>query len=224
MIERITLKNQDKIPELKGYKPSSFKEVASKKIALESLVDTGIVGYKEITDLNKISFGHFILLEKLLAIPQDGDKKALMLMPIVLRPLDEVKLDNEDVDKESKHKEAILDLPIGVIYGSFNRFLELRKTYLYKTYNGVIYGTLEESEDDDTEEEEEGTRTDSSQSARQFHNEKFFWHNMVADVSGNNIFKFQETVELMMYEVMPFLAEKRSKEIVEYLEHKASMI
>ena len=127
---------------------------------------------------------------------------------------------DEDAVKEGEHKDAVLDENIGNVYGAFNRFMDVRKTYLYKTYNGVIYETLDEEEDD--EEEKEGTNVGSSTSARAFHTKKFFWNSMIADVAGNDIFKFSEVVELMMYVVMPFLAEKRSLQIVEYLEAKAA--
>ena len=88
---------------------------------------------------------------------------------------------------------------------------------LYKTYNGVIYGVLDESEDD---EKEEGTNVGSTQSAREFHSKKFFWNSMISLVANGDIFKFDQAVELMMYVVMPFFAEKRSLEIIENLENK----
>ena len=225
-MKRITLRNQKELESLRNSSKevNSIDELLLRKVLEESLQDNGIENFKEITDLNNISFGHFILIEKILAIENlSPDERVTMLSPVILRPLNELKIDNEDAIKEEEHKNAVLDENIGNIYGAFNRFMELRKTYLYKTYNGVIYETLDEDDEDDEEEKEkEGTNVGSSTSARAFHTKKFFWNTMIADVAGNDIFKFSEAVELMMYVVMPFLAEKRSLQIVEYLEAKAA--
>jgi hypothetical protein len=222
-MERITLRNQKKLESLRtsSSEVNSIDELLLRKVLEDSLQDNGIENFKEITNLNNISFGHFILIEKILAIEKlSPDESVAMLSPVILRPLNELKIDNEDAVKENAHKESVLDENIGNIYGAFNRFLEIRKIYLYKTYNGVIYETLDEEEED--EEEKEGTNVGSSTSARAFHTKKFFWNTMISDVAGNDIFKFSEVVELMMYVVMPFLAERRSLQIVEYLEAKAA--
>jgi len=222
-MNRITLGNQKELESLRdsSKKVNSIDDILLRKVLEDSLHDNGIENFKEITNLNNISFGHFILIEKILALDKlPPDERVAMLSPIILRPLEELKLDNEDAIKESAHKDCVFDENIGNIYGAFNRFLEVRRIYLYKTYNGVIYETLDE--DDDEDEEEEGTSVGSGTSARAFHTKKFFWNTMISDVAGNDIFKFSEVVELMMYVVMPFLAEKRSLQIVEYLEAKAA--
>ena len=222
-MKKITLRNQKELESLRddSMKVNSIDELLLRKVLEDSLHDNGIENFKEITNLNNISFGHFILIEKILSVENlSPDERVAMLSPIILRPLNELKIDNEDAVKEAEHKESVLDENIGNIYGAFNRFMEVRKIYLYKTYNGVIYETLDEDEDD--EEEKEGTNVGSSTSARAFHTKKFFWNSMISDVAGNDIFKFSEVVELMMYVVMPFLAEKRSLQIVEYLEAKAA--
>ena len=222
-MKRITLRNQKELESLRdsSIKVNSIDELLLRKVLEDSLHDNGIENFKEITNLNNISFGHFILIEKILAVEKlSPDERVAMLSPIILRPLNELKIDNEDAIKEGEHKDAVLDENIGNIYGAFNRFMEVRKTYLYKTYNGVIYETLDEEEEE--EKEKEGTNVGSSTSARAFHTKKFFWNTMISDVAGNDIFKFSEVVELMMYVVMPFLAEKRSLQIVEYLEAKAA--
>tara|TARA_B110001452_G_scaffold97548_1_gene80692 strand:- start:2433 stop:3107 length:675 start_codon:yes stop_codon:yes gene_type:complete len=222
-MKKITLRNQKELESLRddSMKVNSIDELLLRKVLEDSLQDNGIENFKEITNLNNISFGHFILIEKILSVENlSPDERVAMLSPVILRPLDELKIDNEDAVKEGEHKEAVFDENIGNIYGAFNRFMEVRKIYLYKTYNGVIYETLDEEEDD--EEEKEGTNVGSSTSARAFHTKKFFWNSMISDVAGNDIFKFSEAVELMMYVVMPFLAERRSLQIVEYLEAKAA--
>ena len=222
-MKKITLRNQKELDSLRddSMKVNSIDELLLRKVLEDSLQDNGIENFKEITNLNNISFGHFILIEKILSVENlSPDERVAMLSPIILRPLDELKIDNEDAVKEGEHKESVFDENIGNIYGAFNRFMEVRKIYLYKTYNGVIYETLDEEEDD--EEEKEGTNVGSSTSARAFHTKKFFWNSMISDVASNDIFKFSEAVELMMYVVMPFLAEKRSLQIVEYLEAKAA--
>jgi hypothetical protein len=222
-MKRITLRNQKELESLKNdsSRVNSIDELLLRKVLEESLQDNGIDNFKEITNLNNISFGHFILIEKILSVEKlSPDERVAMISPIILRPLNELKIDNEDAIKENEHKESVLDENIGNVYGAFNRFMEIRKTYLYKTYNGVIYETLDEEEEE--EKEKEGTNVGSSTSARAFHTKKFFWNTMISDVAGNDIFKFSEVVELMMYVVMPFLAEKRSLQIVEYLEAKAA--
>ena len=222
-MKRITLRNQKELESLRSESKevNSINELLLRKALEDSLHDNGIENFKEITNLNNISFGHFILIEKILAVEKlSPDERVAMLSPIILRPLGELKIDNEDAVAEAKHKDSVLDENIGNIYGAFNRFMDIRKTYLYKTYNGVIYETLDEDEDD--EEEKEGTNVGSSTSARAFHTKRFFWNTMISDVASGDIFKFSEVVELMMYVVMPFLAERRSLQIVEYLEAKAA--
>jgi hypothetical protein len=201
---------------------NSLDDIIKRKRIQESLKDKGIAGFKEITNLNNISFGHFIIIEKILALEGiETDDRVKMLSPIILRPLNELKLDNEDKEKEKKHARDVFNEPIGNIYGAFNRFMEIRKTYLYKTYNGVIYGVLDE---DAYEDEDESINVGSTQSAREFHSKKFFWNSMISLVANGDIFKFNEAVDLMMSTVMPFFAEKRSLEIIENLERKQSRI
>jgi len=216
----ITLKNYDKdrLDEIRGKKPDNFGDLFYRREIAESFQDKGISRFKEIKDMNHISFGHFILLEKILALEIELDDKIKMIAPVILRPLDEVKLDNDNKEKEDKHKELVFDESIGSVYGAFNRFLELRQQYLHKTYNGVIYDTVHD--DEEKEEEEEKTDVGTTQSAREFHAKKFFWNSMISLVAGGDIFKFNDTLELMMYQVMPYLAEKRSLEIIETLEYK----
>lgn len=218
-MEIITLNNFKDLDleELNNSKPESITDILLRREVKESLKDNGITRFKEIKDLNHISFGHFIIIEKMLSIESlDMDAKVKLVSPIILRPLEELKLDNEDREKEEAHKQMVYNEPIGNIYGAFNRFMELRAIYLYKTYNGVIYGTVHE----DDEEDEEGTNIGSTQSARQFHSKKFFWNSMISLVANGDIFRFNDAVDLMMYTVMPFLAEKRSLEIIENLEAK----
>jgi len=227
-MERITLKNFKELDSIKEehVRPNSIEDVLKDRLIRESIKDNGITNFKEISDMNKISFGHFILLEKILSHESlDTDARVKMASPIILRPLNELKLDNENLVKEKEHVDKVLDENIGNIFGAFNRYMELRKEYLYKTYNGVIYATIDadDDENDDKEDEEEGTNTNSSQSARDFHTKKFFWNSMISDVANGDIFRFDDVVELMMFIVMPYLAEKRSLGIVEYLEHKANL-
>lgn len=223
----ITLREQDRLNSLNEeyVKPSTLEELISQKSIKDSLEDKGISKFKEITDIQKISFGHFIVMEKILGAESlDFESKIKMIAPFMLRPLNEVKLDNGNEEKESKHVESVLDENIGNVYGAFKRFMDLRSTYLYKTYNGVIYASIDDDSDDDSDKEEEGTNINSGTSARDFHSKKFFWQSMISKVTNGDIFKISRAVELMMYEVMPFLAEKRSLEIVEYLEYKASKV
>ena len=210
----------DKIKNL--GEPKSLTEVVERKLLKESLEDTGITNFKEIKNINNISFGHFIILEKILGYEIPSEKKVEMTSQYLLRPLNEDLLDNSDAEKERAHIDNVYRESIGNIYGVFNRYLKIRNEYLYKTYNGVIYAALDESESD--EEKSEGTNIDSSQSARQFHSKKFFWNSMISTLANGDIFSFDKVVDLRMSVVMPYLAEKRSLEIVEYLEHKASRI
>jgi len=218
-MDKITLRNVNEVnlKDIELQEVTSLDDAIKKNAIKKSLQDNGITDFKEITDMNQISFGHFIVLEKILNAEIEFEIKVKTIAPFLLRPLGEEKLNNSDIEKENTHKEKVYDEPIGNIYGAFNRFLELRKVYLFKTYNGVVYGTLNEDEDDD---EEEGTDVGSTQSAREFHSKKFFWNSMISLIANGDIFRFNEAVDLMMHVVMPFLAEKRSLEIIENLEAK----
>jgi len=219
-MDKITIGNYEE--GFEPEQPESIDDILALRSIKKSLSDSGISNFKEITDINKISFGHFIVIEKILGLELGDNEKVKMISPIILRPLNEEQLDNEDKIKEDAHTEDVMGEPVGNVYGAFDRYMKIRKEYLFKTYNGVIYGTLDEDEED--EEEEEGTNTNSGQSAREFHTKKFFWNSLIDKVAKGDIFKYNEVVDLMMFVVMPYLAEKRSLEIVEYLEHKASMI
>jgi len=224
-MERITLNNFQQLDELKAEskKPESLDEILELRAVKESVIDNGITNFKEIDDINHISFGHFILIEKIISHESlDMDEKVKMVSPILLRPLNELKLDNDNAEKEEEHTRLVFNENIGSVYGAFNRYMELRKTYLYKTYNGVIYETLDEEDEDDDDDDNGESNTNSSQSAREFHTKKFFWNAMISDLANGDVFKFDDVVELMMYIVMPYLAEKRSLGIVEYLEYKAN--
>lgn len=220
-MKTVTLKNNKDFERIKTDlpRPESIDDILDYRRLGESLKDNGIENFETIDDLNDISFGHFIILEKILALEiDDYEKKIEIIAPYILRPLGEAKLDNEDAEKENIHTDEVMNEPIGNVMGAFNRFLELRKTYLFKTYNGVIYGILDEDDDDD---EEEGTDVGTGQSAREFHTKKFFWNTMIDTVAGGDIFRYSDVVDLPMSTVMPYLAQKKSLQIVENLEHKA---
>jgi len=224
-MEKVTLSNkkefEEKLKSIEFMKAETLSELVNRKRLQNSLKDNGIEGFKELTDFNQISFGHFILTEKILNLEGvNMDKRIELLAPVILRPLDEEWLDNSDLERENAHKKAVLEYELGSVMGAVNRYLELRKTYLFKTYNGVIYDTMYEGDSPD-DEEEEGTNVNSSQSAREFHTKRFFWNIMISELADGNIFHFDKVVELPMFQVMPYLAQKRSQQIVENLEAKA---
>ena len=219
---KITLNNIADLDSLIVDKPKTFKETYSNGEIRNSFKDSGVQGFKEITDISKISFGHFIVIEKILQIEADENEKMKMIAQYILRPEGEAMLDNDDAEKEAKHASKVLELPIGSVYAAFTRFIEKRNQYLFKDFNGVIYGTLDaDDEIKDDDDDKDSKSTDSSVSAREFYNKKFFWYNLIGTVAGGDIFKRQLPIELPMYEVMPFLAEKRNLAIVENLEAKA---
>jgi len=223
-MEKVTLNNRGDWEAINKNlpRPESIDDILSYRDLKSSLEDNGHP-FKEVTDFNTISFGHFIVMEKILGFNIDTEKKTRMLLPYILRPINEDKLDNSNKELEDKHIQEVLNYSIGSTLAAFTRFLEIRNTYLYKTYNGVIYGTLYDDDDDDDEEDKE-THIDSSQSAREFHTKKFFWNELILVVAGGSIFETDRAVELPMFVVMPFLAQKRSLQIVENLEQKARSI
>lgn len=221
---RINLKNINEFDTEKlSGKANNFLEAFELSETKTSFKDGGVGDFTEVTDINKISFGHFIIIEQILSLELSEEDKLRKVLPYLVRPFLEDLLDNEDEEKEEDHKEEVEQMAIGSVYGVFNRFIAIRNEYLFKTYNGVIYGTLTEDEDDGTEDNEEDTdtQTSSALSSREFYNKKFFWYNLIGAVANDDIFRRQAAVELPMYEVMPFLAEKRNKAIVENLEAKS---
>ena len=176
--------------------------------------------FKSIKDFNHISFGHFIMLEKIITAGLDEQIMLQQIMPLVLRPATEDLLDNEDLEKEKEHTKKILDLPIGVIMNEFLTYSKLRVKYVFNDYNGVIYATIDKDKKDEPEEDEDETSSNSGDTAREDYNKRFFWYNLIGTVANDDIFKRPTAINLPMYEVMPFLAEKRYKEIIERLERR----
>jgi len=84
-MKRITLRNQKELESLKNdsSRVNSIDELLLRKVLEESLQDNGIDNFKEITNLNNISFGHFILIEKILSVEKlSPDERVAMISPI----------------------------------------------------------------------------------------------------------------------------------------------
>ena len=178
-------------------------------------------GLKSIDNMHNISFGHFVIIEKLITRNVEEQQMLQSLMPYLLRPSEEGFLDNEDLDAEAMHSQTVLNVNIGVIQEQFIKFNELRTKYLFKDYNGVIYATIEkETDEKDEDDSDEETNVDSSDTARGDYNKRFFWYNLIGSVCDGDIFRRSDALNLPMYEVMPFFAEKRYKEIIERLERR----
>lgn len=215
---KVTLKNLNDF-DIKqvSAKVETYEDVLEIKTLKTSLTDSGLPeDFKEVSNINDISFGHFIIIEKILELDIDQEAKLRHVSPYLIRPSKEKQLDNEDQEVEQKHIEAVESLDIGIIYGVFNRYLPIRKEYLFKSYNGVIYATYDPDEQNDDDDEDDDS--DKTVTAREFHTKKFFWYSLIGSVCNDDIFKRADAVELKMYEVMPFLAEKRSLQIIENLE------
>jgi len=221
---RVTLNNYDTIEE--ELMALSKIELFKAKRSIEASISNSKIptSLKQITDIGKMSFGHFIVMEKIITSDQLSNKEMVkMLAPFVLRPKDEETLDNSDVKKEKIHVSNVLNLDIGVINKAHADYIDLRDKYLYSTYNGVIYAPKKTEEELKEEEEEskQNINVDGSQSARDFHNKKFFWTDLIMFLADGDIFKEQEVVELPMHRVMIHFARKRSLDIIESLEAKA---
>lgn len=176
---------------------------------------------KIISDMGSISFGHFIITEKILTHEKmEHPEKFKMILPYLLRPIKEEYLDNSDQKKEDAHVSNVLNIDIGVCNKVFEDYLALRDGYLYKTFNGVIYAPKEEEETEEDKEDED-INEGGGQSARAFHYKKFFWIDLIMLIANGDVFREQEVVELPMHRVMVHFAKKRSLEIVETLEAKA---
>ena len=177
---------------------------------------------KIIEDIRLISFGHFQILEKIITSKLDYIDLVKMIAPYLIRPIKEGILDNENKEIEEAHVDKVLNLDVGIVFKAFEDYLLVRDVFIYKTYNGVLYKASEEEEEKDKEEETEETSTDTSLTARALYDSKFFWHKLTMFIAGD-FWHEQDALDSLMGRVIIHLAEDRNKQIVENLEHKASL-
>jgi len=221
---RATLNNYDSLSKGKislGDNPlTAFKNSKAIQASVENKEIPSDL--KPITNIRKISFGHFQLLEKIITSGLEYNKLLKIIAPYILRPVNEYILDNENEKTEKEHVEKVNNLDIGIVINAFEIYLKTRDTFLYKDYNGVIYAAKEKEEDKIEEDDDVVTTTDTSETARSLYEKKFFWHNLTKFIAGD-FWHEQEALDSLMGKVIIYLAEDRNRQIVENLEHKASL-
>ena len=221
---RATLNNYEKLSNLKNFEGDDLLEAFKSKKELEaSISNTTIpVEMQGIVDIGVISFGHFQILEKIITSGLEYLKLLKLIAPFLLRPAGEDILDNENKGIESRHRKMISDLDIGIVFAEFDKYLKLRDSYLFKTYNGVIYKARSVDDKQDDDDDDDVGDAEVSQSARGMYDKKFFWHNLTMFIAGD-FWHEQDALDAKMGRVIVHLAEDRNKNIVETLEHRASL-
>lgn len=223
---KITLDNYKEALSGDIHVPEDKLEAYSFKTRMVNSIENNEVpnDLKEISNIDSISWGHFVTIETYLTLGLDEVQLLKTVVPYLLRPKSEDILDNEDEEKEARHVAYVNSLDIGIVLAIFDRYISLRKQYLFKRYNGVIYKAIDESRNQqDKEENEEPTHSANGvQSAEEMYSKKFFWHNLTMYIANGNLFDYQKALDMKMALVMVHLAEKKMKEIIEDLHFKAN--
>lgn len=166
--------------------------------------------YKVFKDINGIVLGQFIACERAMTQELKDYQLLQTIANTVIRPITDEEFDNEDLDKEVAHQEALLEENAGLVLREVNRYAGLRKEFVHTTYNGVFYEPYEEESTDEPEEEgDEYTDVESN------FTKDWYWYVIMRELAGEDIFKYDDVLMLKMSTVAPELAYKRQKQLID---------
>ena len=158
--------------------------------------------YKYFNDIEDLTFAQFISIESTLAHVKDSESVYVLVCSELLRPLWEEQYDNDDVDRNKAHREAIGDEPMVYIYKLFNEFMKLRADFHFKKYRDVF---LMEGNSEDAPEHDSATSF-----YRNWH-----WYSYVRELSGEDISRYEQTMLMPMKLIAPEISYRQGLAKVE---------
>lgn len=161
------------------------------------------------TEVESLVLGQFIMLEQIITGKTELPDHLvdLEIIKLIVRPKEDLLFDNEDLEKEKKNQEYILNCDVRYVYAILDRYITNRNKILFEDFSGVFY------EPNDDEEEEEETNTDKT--SDMVFNQQWYWYSIVRMLAGEDIHKYSETYMLPMRTVLPemsYLAQRNKIE------------
>ena len=161
-------------------------------------------GLFEKIDVEKMVFGHFIMIEMFLSSDMDFNDRMVNIVPLILRPTDgDFDNDNEHIEKTLR--ETIMMCDAAYIEDLFSRFLSARYKVVHEKYEGVIYAPPSESDDDDE------VVTDAQEDAESIFNSQFHFYRTAKSMVNDDLTRLQDAYDLPMRTVFPELVYRAKK-------------
>ena len=161
------------------------------------------------TNVQGLVLGQFIMLEQIIT----GKTKLadhlvdLEIAKLIIRPANSEVFDNEDVTKEKRNQEDILDMDVREVYWVLDRFIENRNQILFKDFAGVFYDAQDDKEQEEEQEEEK--------TSDMLFNQQWYWYSIVRTLANEDITKYNDIYMLPMSTVLPemsYLAQRNKIE------------
>lgn len=174
-----------------------------------SLVRQMATRYNLYTNVLSMKLGQFILLESAI----NSDEPEYKISSLIIRPLDELSFDNDDIRREDEILQSIIEEDFSGVYSVIQTMLLNREYILFTKFSGVIYDKIQPV---DNEDEEEYEPDDESN-----HNSQWFWYKVVRTLANEDITMYPKIYELKMSDVMVELSYRAQVSIIENAKARA---
>lgn len=165
--------------------------------------------YNVYFDVDSLVLGQFIAIETGFSNKSmDAADRLLNVALNIIRPILDLHFDNENVEKEQRHRNDVLNEKSQYVLRIIELFLKNRNEFLYEKYDGVFYVSKSEQEEEKEEKEDEEKNTfDVINSGSEW-----YWYSLLKTLSNNNIHDHAKSLMLPMPEVAMFVAYMRHEE------------
>jgi hypothetical protein len=197
------------IEDMKPMDALEFSRSSEKTYPIKNNIKQPRTKKRLYTDIHSLVLGQFIMLEQIIT----GKTKLadhlvdLEIAKLVIRPQENEVFDNEDVMKERRNQEDILDMDVREVYWVLDTFIENRNQILFKDFAGVFYDAQDDSEEEEQEEEEK--------TSDMLFNQQWYWYSIVRTLANEDITRYSEIYMLPMSTVLPemsYLAQRNKIE------------
>lgn len=197
------------IEEMKPLEALDFSRSSEKTYPITDNLKQPKTNKRFYTNVQSLVLGQFIMLEQIIT----GKTKLpdhlvdLEIAKLVIRPQENEVFDNEDVMKDRRNQEDILDMDVREVYWVLDSFIENRNQTLFKDFAGVFYDAQDDSEEEEQEEEEK--------TSDMLFNQQWYWYSIVRTLANEDITRYSEIYMLPMSTVLPemsYLAQRNKIE------------
>jgi hypothetical protein len=197
------------IKEMKPLEALDFSRSSEKTYPITDNLKQPKTNKRLYTNVQSLVLGQFIMLEQIIT----GKTKLpdhlvdLEIAKLVIRPKENEVFDNEDVMKDRRNQEDILDMDVREVYWVLDSFIENRNQTLFKDFAGVFYDAQDDSEEEEQEEEEK--------TSDMLFNQQWYWYSIVRTLANEDITRYSEIYMLPMSTVLPemsYLAQRNKIE------------
>jgi hypothetical protein len=197
------------IEEMKPLEALDFSRSSEKTYPITDNLKQPKTNKRFYTNVQSLVLGQFIMLEQIIT----GKTKLpdhlvdLEIAKLVIRPKENEVFDNEDVMKDRRNQEDILDMDVREVYWVLDSFIENRNQTLFKDFAGVFYDAQDDSEEEEQEEEEK--------TSDMLFNQQWYWYSIVRTLANEDITRYSQIYMLPMSTVLPemsYLAQRNKIE------------